>query len=80
MYNYIIILTYGLLTFIRMSGCLQHLFIEVTNIINNEIKNATVKVSDVMIRQVEKGPSGFLVDEHKGICNPEIFLNLKMIW
>lgn len=44
---------------------------------NNEIKNATVKALDVMIQQVEKGPSGFWVEDHEGCGNPEIFPEFK---
>ncbi len=44
---------------------------------NNEIKNATVKALDAMIQQVEKGPSGFWVDDYEGCGNPEFFPEFK---
>ena len=44
---------------------------------SNEIKNATIEALDVMIRQTEKGPSGFWVDDHEGCGNPEIFPEFK---
>lgn len=40
---------------------------------NNETKKATVEALDVMIQNVEKGPSGFWVDDHEGCGNPKIF-------
>ncbi|MCM1231882.1 MAG: hypothetical protein NC489_17320 [Ruminococcus flavefaciens] len=38
-----------------------------------ESQKATVEALDVMIRQVEKGPSGFWVEDHEGCGNPKIF-------
>ena len=38
-----------------------------------ESKKATVEALDVMIQQVEKGPSGFWVEDYEGCGNPKIF-------
>ena len=66
--------THKRLTFVSMSGCcLQHLLTEVTNMKTKESKKATVEALDVMIQQVEKGPSGFWVEAHEGCGNPKIF-------
>lgn len=38
-----------------------------------ELKNKTAELIDVMIKQAEKGPSGFWTEDFEGCGNPEIF-------
>ena len=40
---------------------------------NKEFKSETIHMVDIMIRNADKGPSGFWVEDHEGCGNPHIF-------
>ncbi len=40
---------------------------------NKEFKNETISMIAIMLRNADKGPSGFWVEDHEGCGNPRIF-------
>lgn len=40
---------------------------------NKELKNETISMIAIMLRNADKGPSGFWVEDHEGCGNPHIF-------
>lgn len=52
---------------------LRHLLTEALSMKNKKTKQVTIEALDAMIRHVDKGPSGFWVDDYSGCGNPLVF-------